>query len=342
MRKISILLSLAVILASCGQDFKKGQKGFEYKLISEGKGATVKSGDLMQLHISNYYNDGKKDSVLNDTRKNGTAIIISLDSTSVPAEYFGILVQMKKGDSAVIRVLTDSMFSKNIEMMPKFMKKGGYIYTTVRLLDIFKTPEQAQKAQMLEMEKAHVRDSINNIAIFEKENKELKDLFTKKNISPVKAPKGTYVLITKPGIGPMIDTSVVVLTNYTGRTLDGKMFDSNTDPSKGHVEPFRVNMTTDNSLGGGVIPGWMDGLTMLNKGAVAKFYIPSPLGYGSAGAGADIAPNSILEFDIEVLDVISKEQARKENEARIAERKARQQRFLDSMAKAKPDTSRRK
>ena len=58
MRKISFLLVLAVIVASCGQDFKKGQKGLEYKLISEGKGSALKIGDLMQMHISNYFNDG--------------------------------------------------------------------------------------------------------------------------------------------------------------------------------------------------------------------------------------------------------------------------------------------
>jgi FKBP-type peptidyl-prolyl cis-trans isomerase len=54
---------------------------------------------------------------------------------------------------------------------------------------------------------------------------------------------------------------------------------------------------------GRVIPGWDEGLMLLKNGSKAKFLIPSPLGYGEAGAGGMIGPNSILVFDVEVTDV---------------------------------------
>lgn len=342
MRKISFLLGLAVILASCGQDFKKGEKGLEYKIISSGSGPALKNGDFMQLQVCQILNNKKTDSVLNDTRTTSGPVIERMDTLSIPAEYYKILAQLRKGDSVAIRLLTDTMFARNPDMMPPFIKKGCYYVTTVKLLNIFKTKEQVDSAQKLEMLKVQERDSINNLAQMAKDDKALQSYFAKNKINPIKAPKGTYVLITKPGTGANIDTSVVVKTNYTGRTLDGKMFDSNTDSSKGHVEPFSVNMTNDMSLGNGVIPGWTDGLKMLNKGAVAKFYIPSVLAYGSRGAGADIAPNSILVFDIEVLDVMTKDQARAENLAKMKERKEKQKRYMDSVAKANPETSRKK
>ena len=68
-------------------------------------------------------------------------------------------------------------------------------------------------------------------------------------------------------------------------------------------------MTNDPMLGQGVIPGWTDGLKLLNKGAKAKFYIPSSLAYGAQGAGQDIKPNEILVFDIEVVDILNRTQA---------------------------------
>ena len=125
--------------------------------------------------------------------------------------------------------------------------------------------------------------------------------------------------------------------------MDGKMFDSNTDPSKGHVEPFNVNMTSDRSLGGMVIRGWTDGLTLLNKGAKAKFYIPSSLAYGSRPS-AEIPANSILTFDIEVVDILNREQAKAQAKQLMEAQKVKQKAMIDSLQKAskmKSDTNKK-
>ncbi|MEY4703075.1 MAG: hypothetical protein RIR96_972 [Bacteroidota bacterium] len=78
MLKIRTVISSIVLLAlvaSCQQSFKKGQKGIEYKIISEGKGSNIKIGNFLRMHISQLISNGKKDTVLNDTRKNGMPII---------------------------------------------------------------------------------------------------------------------------------------------------------------------------------------------------------------------------------------------------------------------------
>ncbi len=341
MRKISSVLVLAVILFSaCKQNFKKGEMGLEYKIVSEGTGATIKSGEFMQMQLRQSYNNGKVDSLLNDTRSTSGPIIQPFDSMSIPPAFFKILSQLKKGDSLVLRQLTDSMFAQYPDRMPPSFKKGNYFVTTVKLLNIFKTPQQADSASKAEMAITLRNDSIKNIAIMAKEDKELQAYFAKNNITNVtKAALGTYVQIIQPGSGPIIDTSVVVKTNYTGRLLNGKMFDSNTDPSKGHVEPFNVNMTTDRSLGGSVIKGWSDGLKLLNKGAKAKFYIPSTLGYGKKGAGQDVPPSSILVFDIEVMDVLSKDQAKADFVKMQKVQMEKLNSYKKDLAKMKADTS---
>jgi FKBP-type peptidyl-prolyl cis-trans isomerase len=335
MQKFILLIITTSMLFSCQQNFKKGDKGLEYKIMSDGKGQQLKIGNFMQMNIRQSITSGEKDSVLNDSRTTSGPVIETYDSASMPSEYFKIISQLRKGDSLVIRLLVDSMFAKNPESMPPFIKKGSYFTTTVKLLNIFKSRQQADSAFQAEQKLAIYSDSIESAATLAKDDKFLQEYLKKNKIVAIKAEAGTYVQILQPGTGDKIDTSVIVRTNYTGRTLDGKMFDSNTDSSKGHVEPFDVNMTGDKSYGSGVIKGWTDGLKLLSKGAKAKFYVPSSLAYGNKGAGEDIKPNSILIFDIEVLDILTKAQAKAEMEKKVAAFKEKQKMELQKAAAEK-------
>lgn len=336
-----ISLLAVILLASCGQDFKKGIEGLDYKIISDGKGEKLKNGMFMQLHVAQIYTDGKKDTVLSNSR-DAYPVIELFDSVSTPKEFYQILIQARKGDSLVIRTPTDTIFKRVPGGIPPYMKKGNYLLTTVKMLNLFTSEAQADSARKKEMELARLAEEKRAEAQMKKEEAKLQEYFKKNNITVVKAPKGTYVQIIEPGTGMAIDTTVVVKTNYTGRLLlEGKVFDSNTDSSFNHVEPFPVNMTNDFSLGGGVIKGWTDGLTMLKEGGKAKFFIPSPLAYGERGAGGDIPANSILAFDIEVTDVMTKEEAKADMEAKRKKMMAEQKRISDSLevVRKKADTS---
>lgn len=338
MKKVSWVLALAIVaLSACKESFKKGDEGIEYKIISSGKGEKVLPGQYMQMEIAQLYNDGKKDSLISDTRTSpqGPAFEV-LDSANMPPAYYKILSQLKKGDSLVIRIMVDSAFKNAPDGIPAFFKKGNYLYTTAKVQDVFKTRDDVDNARKAAMATAQEQQKVRDAAQLVKDDKTLTEYFAKNNITAVKAPKGTYVQIITPGTGANIDTTVVAKVNYTGKTMEGKAFDSNTDPAFNHVQPFLVNMTQDPSLGQGVIPGWTDGMKLLNKGAKAKFYIPSSLAYGAQGAGQDIKPNSILVFDIEVVDVLNKTQA---VAAAAAERKMMeemQKKFMDSIQKANP------
>jgi FKBP-type peptidyl-prolyl cis-trans isomerase len=129
----------------------------------------------------------------------------------------------------------------------------------------------------------------------------LSDYLAAHKLTATKAPWGTYVVITNPGTGDNINDTSVAVVNYTGRTIQDTVFDSNTDPKFGHKEPIMVDLNQLNS----VILGWNDGLKMLKKGSKAQFYIPSSLGYGKTGNGEKIKANENLIFDIEVVDIIT-------------------------------------
>ena len=109
---------------------------------------------------------------------------------------------------------------------------------------------------------------------------------------------GLMYIDTKVGKGAMPKKGQKITVNYTGKLTDGKVFDSNVDPSKGHLEPFVTEIGI-----GKVIPGWDEGMISMKVGGKRTLIIPSDLGYGAQGQGADIPPNSTLIFDVELLKV---------------------------------------
>jgi len=104
-------------------------------------------------------------------------------------------------------------------------------------------------------------------------------------------------VISKPGTGPNAAAGQKVTVNYTGINMAGETFDSNVDPKFNHVEPFNFDLGNHS-----VIAGWDEGVALLNKGSKATLYIPSGLAYGPMARGPQIPANSILIFDIELLD----------------------------------------
>ena len=98
-----------------------------------------------------------------------------------------------------------------------------------------------------------------------------------------------YEVIVK-GEGPNPTTTSEVTVHYTGKLLDGTVFDSSVERG----EPITFNL-------GQVIPGWTEGLQLMKSGAKYILYIPYDLAYGENGAGADIPPYSTLIFEVELI-----------------------------------------
>lgn len=104
---------------------------------------------------------------------------------------------------------------------------------------------------------------------------------------------GLQYSIEKEGTGAKPTATDRVKVHYTGRLLDGKVFDSSVE--RGQPAEFGV---------GEVIKGWTEALQLMPVGSKWKLYIPSDLAYGDRGAGADIKPGSTLVFDVELLDIV--------------------------------------
>lgn len=287
-------LLIAAALVSCGGSgsgaYTKMENGMEYKIISSGSGTPAAYGDVMKFYVTQRY----KDSVMKDNY-NQPPSYQPIDSMQLPKEYFEIFKQVKAGDSVVTRMLTDSVFKGGLAMMPKEFKKGEYLSTSIKVVDIIKA-DKAEEDFQGEVTKARARDSVNAIAQKVIDEKELQEYFAKNNLNPQKTEEGTYYEIQKAGGTPAKEGQIISV-KYTGKLLDGTTFDSNVDSSFNHTEPFEL------PLGAGrAIKGFDDGLRQFGKGTVGRLFIPSTLAYGSQGQGK-IKPNSNLIFEIEVLDV---------------------------------------
>jgi FKBP-type peptidyl-prolyl cis-trans isomerase FklB len=102
---------------------------------------------------------------------------------------------------------------------------------------------------------------------------------------------GLQYFVVKAGNGPKPSADATVLVNYKGRLLNGKQFDSN----EGR-DPIELSVN-------GVIPGWTEGLQLMNEGSTYRFFIPYDLAYGERGAGQNIMPYSTLIFEVELVKV---------------------------------------
>ena len=100
----------------------------------------------------------------------------------------------------------------------------------------------------------------------------------------------------KAGSGPRPAADDAVLVTYEGRLGDGTVFDAATEPVAFGVQD--------------VVPGFAEGLLLMDAGGTYRIRIPAALAYGAEGAGEGaIPPNSDLEFTVNLLDVASFEPA---------------------------------
>jgi FKBP-type peptidyl-prolyl cis-trans isomerase len=104
-------------------------------------------------------------------------------------------------------------------------------------------------------------------------------------------PSNLGIRIVTPGEGPLVRLNDRVRVHYTGRLVDGTVFDDSR--ARGQPSDFAVNA---------LIPGWSAGMLTLRPGARAFFYVPPHLGYGGLRAGK-IPPFSALIFEVEVIAV---------------------------------------
>lgn len=104
---------------------------------------------------------------------------------------------------------------------------------------------------------------------------------------------GLQFSVISQGDGAIPSRQDRVRVHYTGKLIDGSVFDSSVQ--RGEPAEFPVS---------GVIPGWIEALTLMPVGSKWELAIPQNLAYGERGAGASIPPFSALIFEVELLEIL--------------------------------------
>jgi len=290
-----------------GDVIKRTKTGLEYKIIKKtpAVGVSPKLGDYVEMNIKVHVGD----SMLFDSRKvnGGKPVYFPIQKPTFTSDPVQGFMMMKAGDSAVFYVRVDSLKSAG-QNMPPWINMSDKLQYDVKLVSVTDAVKGKAKADKLAAEAKVENEKRNAVARAEAEqhakaqlvidDKILTDYFTQNHISATKTASGLYYTITSQGAGDNAHSSQTVTVNYTGKTLDGKTFDSNIDSNFHHVTPFTFTLGKHQ-----VIEGWDEGIPMIKKGGKGTLYIPSPMAYGERSPAPSIPANGILVFDVEVTDV---------------------------------------
>lgn len=274
---IVLLATLAV--ASCAQqsDYKKSPNELEYKIITDKQQPKAKVGQVIKYNV---YWRKMNDSLFLSTRDKKIPLYSMVDSPKFKGDPLEVLAMMGAGDSVSCKVPVDLIFKGN---PPAFLKSGDFMKLDITVDEVLSKEDyesliQEQSSSQLKLEQ-----------------KIIEDYMTQKGMKGIKTPAGIYVVMEKEGTGKQPVDGSIVRVDYTGRLLNGNVFDSSMKPG-GQPYQFQIGKAT-------VISGWDKGIPYFKEGGKGKLLIPSPLGYGEQGNGPGIPPNSPLEFDIQLVEV---------------------------------------
>ena len=282
----TILILSAIAFASCGKmDYKKTGSGLLYKIFSDRKGDSVKTGDFIKFHIENKVND----SIYNTTFDKEPAYT-QVSGFGNKYDISELWTKMRKGDSVIVIQALDTFLKKGVQLPPE-IKKGDKLIVVIKILEIFKS----EAAASADREKA-------SLANLPAEKEAVKQYLAENKIEGVQeTPSGAFVKIIEPGTGNTIDSGNYVSVRYRGSLLSGNVFESNMDSTTRSKGPLSFTINVDR-----MAKGFTEGVRLLKKGSVAKIYIPSSLAYGSTGNPPAIGPNENIMFDIMVENVQEK------------------------------------
>lgn len=297
LRYIIIIFTAAAGLYSCGSaskmtiskaPYKRTTGGISYKILKDSVGKRYSSvGDYVIYHTIIQYEDSILINSYTQTIghfSTGLPYEVEIKEPSYNGDLLEILTMMTPGDSGIFIIPTDTLLNSRNDIY-KWLEPGKEIRYSLKLEEILSSEEMLTRW----VSRAPTQKQKDDIL--------LKHYFLSHNVNPILDSSGLYYTVTHTTAAPALLAGQRVSVNYSGRLIDGTLFDSNTDSTFNHVEPFTFELGK-----GQVIKGWDIGVSKMNLGEKATFYIPSRLAYGSRSPIPEIPPHSILIFNVAIID----------------------------------------
>lgn len=279
--KTTWFLSVVFFLLSCktgdNKDNTITSSGIAINFIKEGSGKALEKGNIVKINLRYETEEGKV--ILENEANKPLVIQYNRDTSSLNGKFPEVFNVLSVGDSIKFQIEAEDLYLKTFRRpLPDSVKREDMLLFN---LGVVEQMSQDEYRQSISKEQNRIDSEI------------IESYLNDKGIKAIKTESGLEYKIIERGSGPPPKKGQTVNVKYAGRLLDGTPFDS------GEIK-FVLGQ-------GKVIKGWDEGIGYLNVGAKGSLYIPSSLGYGARGSGP-IPPNSILEFDVELLEIIDENQ----------------------------------
>ena len=216
---------------------------------------------------------------------------MKLTDLKVPAEKLGYAFGTEVGKSFKTFKENDIHFDTKafFQGFNDGMNDGKPLLTPDEVKSVQKETIAKLRKNMEVKKKASAENNLKDGEKYLAENSEKEGIVVTKS--------GLQYKIMKKGDGQIPAGTDTVKVNYVGKLLDGTEFDSSY--KRGKPAEFKVT---------GVISGWTEALKLMPVGSKWQLFIPSKIAYGARGAGKQIGPNATLVFEVELLEIVKKEE----------------------------------
>lgn len=296
------VLAISVLSIACSEE-RTTESGIKVKIVEKGDGTSLKDSTIIQLNMRYENSNGNEQW---SSAKAGGPVAIQYNKAvwESGGTMYEALEIMNVGDSATFEVSAQDLYENTFKTgVPDSLDSGSNVTFYARLVSMM-TTEEFQAYQKAEYEKAQEKAREERAAAqakmleeaaetIKKDGEVIDQYLTDNGITAQTSESGLRYVITQSGEGDNAKAGDNVSVHYHGTLMDGTKFDSSYDRGT----PFGFVLGQ-----GRVILGWDEGIALLNKGAKATLYIPSSLAYGERATGS-IAANSILKFDVELVDI---------------------------------------
>jgi FKBP-type peptidyl-prolyl cis-trans isomerase len=306
MKNSLLIVGIVAMLAMSCSDTKETPTGYKYTVIRKGDGNVGKDGQILVLNL--IFKDSK-DSIWSDSRNSDMPMMIQKsDSLAGGNMLMEVLQVLSKGDSVSFNIPASQLFPSTFQMpVPPGVEPSSLFTFHIGVTDLIdeEGARQLQTEALEKMNEKTLSDKNKQLAI----DTVLIDNYLKEHSMVAnKTSSGLRYIIKKQGKGENAVPGQSVKVNYAGFLLDGRCFDTSIESvarennvyneSRAPYEPIQFVIGYRE-----VIPGWEEALTLMNKGSKMTVYIPSGLAYGPNRRSDVIAENSILMFDMELVDI---------------------------------------
>lgn len=279
MKKILLMAAVAMgLMASCNCNSACGVEGSK--------------SDSLSMVFGRMYGFGVKGELAHDTAFQKGEFIAGMKAVLAMDESKDDYIAGMQMGMQVKNIMAQAMERDGVEMDSKiWLKEFKKAFMSDTMIDpaIF----QARVMELMAAVKKEAKEKDPRAVANKMNEKKFIADSLENNPEIKKSEGGVYYKVVKEGEGENFKVSDRIMVKYTGRHLNGEVFDS----SKDDAVPFSPR---------GVIPGMGEMLQKMKPGAVYVLYIPADLAYGTDGSGATIQPNEMLIFDVETVGLDAK------------------------------------